>query len=181
MKQECYGKNHEVIERILPGKFNEVGKYRMSIEKEKQYQVAFKPKLKLVDGLDDFLKNAYEKGISMAIGSAAIRFNIDFVLDGLDIRKYFQSIVSADDVMHSKPDAETYLKCAEQLGIAPADCIVFEDAPKGVEAAANAGMKSVVITIMHKADEFLQYNNVIASIKDFKEIAPADLINRNIA
>lgn len=181
MKQECYGKNHEVIERIFPGRFTQDEKQQMSIEKEKQYQLAFRPKLKLIDGLDVFLEDAYKKGIPMAIGSAAIMFNIDFVLDGLDIRKYFTSIVSADDVIYSKPNPETYLKCAGQLGFSPADCIVFEDAPKGVEAAENAGMKSVVITILHKADEFIQYKNVITSIKDFKEITPDDLINRSIA
>jgi beta-phosphoglucomutase-like phosphatase (HAD superfamily) len=44
---------------------------------------------------------------------------------------------------------------------------VFEDAPKGVEAAANAGMKAVAITTMHEPEEFKQYNNIIAFTKDF--------------
>ena len=75
----------------------------------------------------------------MAIGSAAIQSNIDFVLDGLHIRHYFDAIVSADDVTHSKPDPETYIKCAGKLGMDPDDCLVFEDAPKGAESAKNAG------------------------------------------
>jgi beta-phosphoglucomutase len=169
MKEECYGKNHEVIERILPGRFSEEQKTEMSFAKESAYQEAFKPHLKLIDGLDKFLERAYRQKIQMAIGSAAIMFNIDFALDGLNIRKYFSAIVSADDVSRSKPDPETYLKCAEALRVLPADCIVFEDAPKGVESARNAGMRSVVLTILHQQHEFDQYKNIVAFGKDYKD------------
>jgi beta-phosphoglucomutase-like phosphatase (HAD superfamily) len=119
MKEECYGKNHEVIERVMPGRFSEKEKDVMSLEKEKEYQKAYKPHLKLLPGLNAFLQRSYEAGIPMAIGSAAIMFNVDFVLDNLNLRKYFQAIVSADDVKKSKPNPETYLKCAEQLHIDP--------------------------------------------------------------
>src|ERR1043166_269871 len=131
MKDECYGKNHELIERILPGRFTEIEKDQLSLEKERQYQRDFCPHLKLVNGLDRFLKESREAGMKLGIGSAAIRFNIDFVLDGLNIRKYFDAIVSADDVSHSKPDPETWLKCAGVLGVPAMDCVVFEDSPKG--------------------------------------------------
>lgn len=167
MKEECYGKNSEVIERIMPEKFGEEEKNKMSYAKESAYQQAFKPHLKLVNGLNDFLEMAYQKKIPMAIGSAAIMFNIDFVLDGLDIRKYFSAIVSADDVVHSKPDPETYIKCAEKLNVLPQECIVFEDAPKGVESAQNAGMRSVVLTILHEEYEFKKYHNIITFTKDY--------------
>lgn len=167
VKEECYGKNHELLERIFPGRFSEAEKNEMSIQKEKQYQKDFFPHLKLINGLDKFLAAAHKKGIRMAIGSAAIMFNIDFVLDNLGIRNYFQSLVSADDVTISKPDPETYQKCAAQLGVNPADCIVFEDAPKGVESAANAGMNCVVLTTMHTKEEFNMYKNVLAITADF--------------
>ena len=167
MKEECYGKNFEVIERVMPGKFSEKEKEKMSYSKEEEYQREFRPFLRLLPGLDEFLIKAKQAGIPMAIGSAAITFNVDYVLDGLDIRDYFSVIVSADDVTKSKPDPETFLKCAMQLGIPPRDCIVFEDAPKGVEAALNAGMKCVVITLLHAEHEFSRYPNVIRFAKDF--------------
>ena len=172
MREECYGKNHELLERIFPGRFSNEEKNRMSFEKEKQYQEAFKPHLQLVPGLEDFLGAAHQAGIKMAIGSAAIMFNIDFVLDNLGIRKYFDALISADEVHHSKPHPDTYLLCAEKLGMQPKDCIVFEDAPKGVEAALNAGMRSVVITILHKKEEFLQYPNITRFAKDFRGLPP---------
>jgi len=112
----------------------------------------------------------------MAIGSAAIMFNIDFVLDNLDLRSYFNAIVSADEVKISKPDPETYISCAELLGVAAADCIVFEDSPKGVESALRAGMKAVVITTLHEPHEFQQFPNVLMCIEDYTQIKVAGLI-----
>ncbi len=166
-KENCYGKNHELIERFFPGRFTNEEKNRMSFEKETEYQQLFKPHLKLLPGLHDFLKKAKEKNIKMAIGSAAIMYNIDFVLDNLNIRHYFDAIVSADDVLFSKPNPETYVKCAEKLNVPTENCVVFEDSPKGVESALQAGMRSVVITIMHQANEFEQYPNIEMFICDF--------------
>jgi HAD superfamily hydrolase (TIGR01509 family) len=167
VKEECYGKNHELLERIFPGRFTEEEKNHMSLEKEKQYQAEFKPHLKLIDGLDIFLQEAHEAGIKMAIGSAAIMFNIDFILDGLQIRKYFDALVSADDVIVSKPDPETFITCASRLGIASNECLVFEDAMKGIECAQNAGMSAVVLTTMHSKDEFDAYSNIISFAKNY--------------
>jgi len=168
-KEECYGKNHELLERIFPGRFSWEEKDRMSYEKEVQYQKEYNPLLELIAGLPDFLEQAHTNGIKMAIGSAAILFNIDFVLDGLGIRKYFDAIVSADDVSNSKPHPETFLKCAELLSVLPADCLVFEDAPKGAEAALQAGMDCLVITTMHQPGEFSAYPNVVGFIEHYHD------------
>jgi len=170
MKEECYGKNHELLERILPGRFSVQEKDRMSLAKEKQYQNEFRSELQLIKGLDSFLRRTHDAGIKMAIGSAAIMFNIDFVLDGLNIRHYFDVLVSADNVTESKPDPETWLTCAAQLGVLPQDCLVFEDVPKGVEAALHAGMDCVVITTMHRREDFSGYNNIISVIDDYDKI-----------
>jgi len=175
-KSHMYGKNSELLIRIFgEDRFTREEMDRLSIEKEKRYQQEYKPHLQLIPGLQQFLEKAYAMNIPMAIGSAAIMFNIDFVLDNLNIRKYFKTIVSADDVTISKPHPETYLKCAEVLGVNPANCVVFEDAPKGVEAAKNAGMLSVVLTTMHEKEEFAAYNNIIMYTKDYTNLSPADL------
>jgi beta-phosphoglucomutase-like phosphatase (HAD superfamily) len=112
----------------------------------------------------------------MAIGSAAIMFNIDFVLDELGIRGYFEALVSADNVRESKPSPETWLLCAQNLGVDPKSCLVFEDSLKGVESALNAGMDCVVITTMHQRDEFKQYPNIVSFIDDFNDEALTKLI-----
>lgn len=170
MKEECYGKNGELLERIFPQRFSDKEKDRMSIEKETAYQKEFRPNLKLIDGLEGFLRHYHHKGVKMAIGSAAIMFNIDFVLDGLNIRSYFDALISADEVDRSKPDPETFLKAAAALDLLHNECLVFEDNPKGVAAAHAAGMKVVVITTMHDPAEFKAYDNIIAFKSDFKEL-----------
>jgi beta-phosphoglucomutase len=173
VKREMYGKNSELLVRVFgKDRFTEDEMNKLSLEKEKQYQREYISHLKLIPGLPQFLQKAYELKIPMAIGSAAIMFNIDFVLDNLNIRHYFSAIVSADDVVYSKPHPETYLKCAELLGVAPENCIVFEDAPKGVEAAQNANMPGVVLTTLHEAEEFAQYTNIIIYIKDYTSLTP---------
>ncbi|HOA36809.1 MAG TPA: HAD family phosphatase [Flavihumibacter sp.] len=171
VKKQMYGKNSEVLERVFgQGRFTSEEMDRIGLEKEKAYQRAYLPALRLIDGLPALLQEAKDAGIKMAIGSAAIPFNIDFVLDNLSIRAYFDAIVSADDVVMSKPNPEVYLQCAALLGLAPADCLVFEDAPKGVEAAANAGMKAVVILTLHQQQEFDAYDNVIAFVNNYTEL-----------
>lgn len=170
VQEECYGKNGELLERIFPGRFTENEKSELGLNKEKTYQAEYKPRLQLIDGLPDFLEYWYGQGVNMAIGSAAIMFNIDFVLDGLGIRNYFDALVSAEDVSCSKPHPETYLKAAEALQVLPADCLVFEDNPKGVESAKNAGMNVVVITSMHQPHEFNDYDNVIAFGQDYDNL-----------
>ncbi len=178
VKPQMYGKNPEVLVRMFgPDRFTLEEMNRLSLEKEKKYQIEFLPHLKLLPGLNEFLENAYQRGIPMAIGSAAIPFNIDFVLDNLNIRHYFKVIVSADDVVLSKPHPETYLKAADLLNVTPADCIVFEDVPKGTEAAANAGMEAVVITTTHEQAEFNYLNNVICFAKDFDDATVKALID----
>jgi len=146
VKSHMYGKNVELLIRVFgKDRFSREEMDELSVEKEKRYQQEYRPLLKLIDGLDQFLSDAKQHGVLLGIGSAAIPFNINFVLDGLGLRDYFASIVSADDVVDSKPDPETYIKGAKELGVLPEECIVFEDAPKGVEAALRAGMKAVVI------------------------------------
>ena len=178
VKEQMYGKNSELLIRIFgEDRFSQEEMDRLSMEKEKRYQAAYKPELKLIPGLDKFLEAAAERSIPMAVGSAAIPYNIDFVLDNLEIRRYFTAVVSADDVQESKPHPETFLSCAMYLDVKPTDCIVFEDAPKGVEAARNAGMKAVVITSAHEPEDFARYDNIIAFISDYNDPVLTSLLD----
>jgi beta-phosphoglucomutase len=93
--------------------------------------------------------------------------NIVFTLDELDLRRHFDTVVGAADVRQGKPHPDVFLKAAEKLGVDPADCIVFEDAPMGVEAARRAGMRAVVITTTLPAEAFSEFDNVIAIVSDY--------------
>jgi beta-phosphoglucomutase len=170
VRSHMYGKNQEVLTRIFGSqRFTSEEADAISYQKEVKYQALYKPHLGLLPGLFDFIKLAQQNKIKMAIGSAASLFNIDFVLDNMNIRQYFSCIVSADDVEHSKPHPETYLKAAGLLQVDPSTCIVFEDAPKGVESARNAAMQCVVITSMHQEDEFSAHDNILMFVKDYTD------------
>jgi beta-phosphoglucomutase len=99
-----------------------------------------------------------------------------FTLDEMNLRRHFDAVVGAADVKQGKPHPDVFLKAAEKLGVNPADCIVFEDAPMGVEAARRAGMRAVVITTTLPAEAFEEFDNVIAIIKDYTGLSVEDLL-----
>jgi beta-phosphoglucomutase len=181
LAREMYGKNEEVLKRIFgKNRFTDQEINGLSTRKEKRYQAVYKPHLIAIPGLISFLEKSKLAGIKMGIGSAAVLDNIQFIIEGLSICPFFESIVSAENVQESKPNPETFLKGAEALKILPSDCIVFEDAPKGVEAALNAGMRCIVLTTMHHKDEFTHYSNIIAFASDYNEIMGLLLPESNI-
>lgn len=170
IRSHMYGKNQEVFVRLFgPGRFSEAEMEALSLEKERRYQQAYLPHLTLIPGLSEWLLQVRQRNIPLAIGSAAIPFNIDFVLDHLDLRSYFKAIVSADDVTLSKPDPQTFLLAAKRLDLPADQCLVFEDAPKGVEAARRAGMQAVALTTMHQESEFSGLDNIQAFIRDYRD------------
>jgi beta-phosphoglucomutase len=96
-----------------------------------------------------FVRDAAAR-VPVAIGSGALRAEIDFVLAQHDLTSCIGAIVTADDVTHGKPHPETYLRCLELLrgatpGLAAAGCLVFEDSRHGVAAAHAAGMRCAVV------------------------------------
>ncbi|PZP49310.1 MAG: haloacid dehalogenase [Pseudopedobacter saltans] len=170
-KHEMYGKNAEVLERVF-GKNRFTAEEIADIEnrKELRYQEVFRPHLQLLPGLSDFLQKAKDNHIALAISTAAPQTNIDYVLDNITILKsYFPVVVGADNVKASKPDPEVFLKCAEELAVNPADCIVLEDSPKGVEAARNGGMKAIVLLTFHEPEDFTGLDNILMMVKDYND------------
>lgn len=177
---QCYGTGREMFARVFPNKYTQAEVDAIVLKKEKAYQKAYLPFLKPIHGLKTFLEEAKKQNIKMAIGSAAMRFNIDFVLDNLKLRHYFDAIISGDDVAQSKPHPETYEKCAAALGVRPYECIVFEDVPKGVQSAANADMLAVVIEGAHHfKNEFDSFDNIISFAKDYSELVINTLVKNN--
>ena len=166
----CHGKNVEIIERLFPGRFSLAERERISFEKESGYRAIFLPELKLVNGLPELLETARQAGIPMGIGTAAPKANVDFVLDNLHIRHYFNAVIHADDVERGKPEPEVFFKVADKLGVGYVDCLVFEDSPTGAKTALNAGMKAVILTTTHRAEEFAGIASVLRFVPDFTGI-----------
>ena len=86
------------------------------------------------------LVQKYHGKLPMSVGTGGHREAVEKTLEIVGIREYFDIIVTANDVSNHKPHPETFLKCAELMGVDPADCEVFEDGDLGIEAARRAGM-----------------------------------------
>ena len=83
------------------------------------------------------------KGLRLGIGSSSK--NTRYILDRIGLGSFFDAVSDGNNITHSKPDPEVFLKAAEYLGLAPADCLVVEDAVSGLQAAAAAGMDSAAV------------------------------------
>ena len=115
-------------------------------EKEAIYRELYRPNLVARKGLIDFLEGAKKANIPCAVVTGGPTENVDFVLDGLNIRAYFACIVDSSQYERGKPAPDCYLQAAAKLGVEPRDCEVFEDAVNGIEAAIDAGMRVVAFT-----------------------------------
>jgi HAD superfamily hydrolase (TIGR01509 family) len=114
--------------------------------KEALYRDMLGPRLRatLVPGIAGFLERW--QGVPKALATNAEPANVDFILDGAGLRRHFGAIVDGHQVERPKPAPDIYLRAAGMLGVAPGDCVVFEDSPTGVEAARTAGTKVVGLT-----------------------------------
>jgi HAD superfamily hydrolase (TIGR01509 family) len=95
----------------------------------------YKWHIKLKSGAKEFLKLLYEKGIKIGIATSNSRELVDHMLANHGIRQYFSNIRTSCEVEKGKPHPDVYLKVSEDMGIAPAHCLVFEDTLSGVMAA----------------------------------------------
>lgn len=124
-------------------------------EKEAIYRELYRPYLQPIPGLIEFLEALQEQHIPAAVGTSAPESNVRFTLDGLSLRPYFNAVVDASMIQHGKPNPEIYLKAAQKLGVAPAHCVVFEDALAGIEAGLRAGMTVVALATTHTREELV--------------------------
>ena len=123
-------------------------------EKESLYRELSRGQLTPMKGLHDFIARLRADGIAVALATSAPERNVIHTLDELGLRNDFSVIVRGDQVPRGKPAPDVFLEAARQLGVAPPDCLVFEDAPMGVEAGKAAGMVVAALTTSFSEDQF---------------------------
>ena len=138
-------------------------------EKEALYRQTFQPRFAEVQGFSAFAQAARERGLLIGVGTAGDRHNIAFAFANLALRPLPSVAVGGDEGLPGKPEPAIFLEVARRLGVAPAHCIVFEDAPLGIEAAARAGMRAVGIGTGHSAQQ-LAGPHVMAYARNFAEL-----------
>lgn len=171
-----FGKgNDDIMGELMPREVVErVGIRELGYEKEAIYREIYAPRITPQPGLKAFLAACEEHGLRCAVGSSGYMANVDFVLDRCDIRRYFEATVAGDQVTRCKPDPEIYLTAAAKLGLEPCECIVFEDAEAGIEAAQRAGIKVVALATTFSR-EFLEGTHPDMIIDDFRDVTIADI------
>jgi len=128
--------------------------------------------VKLFDGAFELLGALYNR-IRIALATMSSRDAIDILLRERGLAKYFEVVISADEVLKPKPAPEIFLKCADKLGLDPKDCVVVEDSVFGVQAAKAAGMKCIAVASgAYTAEELGSKGSdlVVTSINDREEI-----------
>ena len=103
----------------------------------------------------------------LGLASGSERPVVDAVLSLQDLRRFFSATVTVSEISRGKPDPEIFLRAAELLGVAPADCWAIEDSKPGIKAALAAGMRVIAITNSHPAHELKGATRVV---KDYAEI-----------
>ena len=167
-----YGRhNDEIFLAIAPQwVIDKYGLQYLSDEKEAIYRELYAGKVCLTDGLAELLAEAKAKGVKCFVGSAAPRLNIDLIWRGAELDDKIDGCVCGDDVVNFKPHPEIFLKCCEGMGLAPEDCVVFEDAEAGIEAGKRAGMVVVALATTFTR-EFLETTDADLIIDDFRDIS----------
>lgn len=170
----------DIMRMLLPEEvIRTKGLKALGDEKEAIYREIYAPEIHPITGLRELLTLLREAGIRCAVGSSGCRENVDFVLDKCKIEEFFEVRISGDMVTQCKPEPEIYLTAAKKLGVNIKECVIFEDARAGFEAARKAGAGLVVgLTTTLKKEVILAEKLADLVIDDFSQIERLDQLTQ---
>ncbi|TFG47856.1 MAG: HAD family phosphatase [Candidatus Brocadiia bacterium] len=150
------------------------GGEKTAIEAAEKKKVVFenisRDEAEIIEGVREFIAMLYDNRIPMAIFSGALLAEIELILQSVDLRRYFEIIVSAEHVTKAKPDPEGFVLALKRLNIklgsdiSPSQCVVIEDSHWGLEAAIKAGMHTVAVTNSYKAEQLTMAEKVVKNL-----------------
>lgn len=165
--QKIHARSNDKIAANLFGDSSPEFVRRLEEQKEGLYQRLFRPHLAEIPGLTALLEDLRRRGVPCAAASNSPKTNVDFVLDGLNLRRFFDVALDRGQVTVGKPDPQIFLKCCDALGLSPNWCAVFEDSASGFAAARAAGMPYVAITCGTDPSELDQARDAQLQRPDF--------------
>ena len=174
--RQSAGRTGVELMRELFGAMSDEAAWALVHEKEDVYRELFRPAFREVPGFRTFARAARAAGIRIACATAGDARNIAFALDGLGMAGEFDAPAGAHDVARGKPHPDLFLLAAARIDADPAACVVFEDAPLGIEGARRAGMRAVAITSSEPAAR-LAGPHVLTALADYRGVAPRDIID----
>ena len=173
VRRDFIGPNNSTIFRNRFGdRFSAEEIRAFSREKEAEYRAAARAEgaLYLMEGAPELFDALTERGVPFALATASELDNVQFYLEDLGLKKWFtmDRIVYDQGLLPSKPDPAFYLEAARRLKMRPEDCVVAEDSPSGIQAAANARAGRIVAIDRTAPRAWLEANPAIfAIVHDF--------------
>lgn len=147
-------------------------------EKEAAYREIVAIRFPIMDGARELVASLRAAGFRTAVGSSGPPLNVQRAIDGLELVAAFDAVVTGRDVKRSKPDPECFLLAASKVGVDPARCVVFEDAPAGITAAKAAGMKCIAITSKgHTPERQRDADLIVPTVRDVTVAAVRALLH----
>jgi HAD superfamily hydrolase (TIGR01509 family) len=163
-----YGKSNSYILKHFLGR-EVVGQEFLDLEFEKEslFREIYAGHIETIPHFLTFLVSLKDAGFKTGVATSAPRANLDLIMGQLGFQKDMESIMASENVSQHKPHPEVYLKSAQNLGVSPQNCLVFEDSFSGVSAGLNAGMRVVGVLSSHTIEELPPCS---AYINDYSEI-----------
>ncbi len=158
--------NSELLRMLFGNHLSDQEVTLLGEEKELIFRELYEAHLHPIDGLHDFLKTLKRIGFKLAVGTSAPVSNMDFILDGLGIRSYFDALVHQEMIERGKPDPEIYQFCMKSIGMQPEECLVFEDSLSGIQAGIASGASVIGVTTTHGNNELKGTLINIANYRD---------------
>ena len=146
-------------------------------EKETLYRALYAPIFSEVAGFKVFSEQALQAGLKFGVGSAGDQHNLGFAFSHLKLKTAPLAVVGGDEGLPGKPDPAIFLEAAKRMNANAASCLVFEDAPFGIEAARRAGMLAVAICTTHTPAQ-LAGPHVVASVRDYTELLNSKFLEK---
>lgn len=168
-------KSTEIIEKYID--LNEEETEEFLKKKEKAFNnLVDKKGMDAMPHIEQVLKIIKASNLKIGLATGAQRNKLDFVLEEVKLKHYFDVLVTADDVKKGKPDPEIFLKALEKLGVSVEEAVIWEDAELGVQAAKNANLKCIAITTTNGSNRGLELADV--TIDSYENLDVHKLLNQ---
>ncbi|MFT5560282.1 MAG: HAD superfamily hydrolase (TIGR01509 family) [Candidatus Azotimanducaceae bacterium] len=178
LKQQCIGGDSHVSAQIVIDAFNLPLTSEAFLSAREIHLIELFPDAPEMPGASAFIESLAAKGIKLGLATSSHQHLVDVKFSHRSWAKHFSTVTCGDDkeLKHGKPAPDIFELCAARLGVAPADCIAFEDSPNGVAAAIAAGMQVIAINspyvepgalsdAVRAIDHYAELDDLLASIK----------------
>jgi beta-phosphoglucomutase family hydrolase len=171
----------EIMRMFIDKTLTDEAAIQLGTEKEVRYRNFFQDKVQPVPGLIDLLRSARTAELKLGVATSAPPANVTFLLGRLGLCDFFDAVVHGEEITNGKPAPDIFLKAADRLNVSPQDCLVFEDARYGVEAAVRAGMRAILVTTGIDKAEAHKIPGVWKAIGDFNDISIEEIVVSSIS